>query len=80
MGTYLNINTEPEWGRRVVYIDLLVDRAYNGEEKTLDLEEFSRYADALPERLRDPLALAPGEKIYCTPEGITSTPPQSASS
>jgi Ribonuclease G/E len=80
VGTYLNINTEPEWGRRVVYIDLLVDRVYNGEEKTLDLEEFSRYADAFPERLRDPLALAPGEKMYCTPQGVTSTPPQSASS
>jgi len=81
VGTYLNINTEPEWGRRVIYIDLLVDRAYNGEqEKVLDLEEFNKYVDSFPERLRDPLGLAPREKIYCTPEGITSAPPLSASS
>jgi len=80
VGTYLNINTEPEWGRRIVYIDLLVDKAYNGEERILDLEEFNKYVEAFPGRFRDPLRLAPREKIYCTPEGVTSAPPQSASS
>ncbi|ACB39905.1 DUF402 domain-containing protein [Pyrobaculum neutrophilum] len=78
LGTYVNANTEPEWGRRVVYIDLLVDKAYgpDGVERVLDEEELQRYAHMLPERLRRPEA--PGGKI-CTPEGLTSAPPRSSS-
>jgi RNA-binding protein AU-1 len=73
VGTYVNINTEPEWGRRIIYIDLLADKAYrnDGEEKILDLDEFNKYADAFPDRLKDPLRLAPGGRPRCTSEGLT---------
>lgn len=78
LGTYVNINTDPEWGRRIIYIDLLVDKAYgpDGVERVLDADELQRYAHMLPERLRRPEA--PGGKI-CTSEGLTSALPQSSS-
>ncbi|MCX8136594.1 DUF402 domain-containing protein [Pyrobaculum aerophilum] len=71
VGTYININTTPEWGRRVIYIDLLVDKTYaGGVEKVLDVDEFEKYKEYFPQRLRNPLQLAPSGRLECTAEGL----------
>ncbi|ABP50658.1 MULTISPECIES: DUF402 domain-containing protein [Pyrobaculum] len=71
VGTYVNANTVPEWGRRVIYIDLLVDKAFDGGgERVLDLDEYEKYAEMFPQRLRDPLSRLPKTPIWCTEEGI----------
>ncbi|MEM1597666.1 MAG: DUF402 domain-containing protein [Pyrobaculum sp.] len=69
VGTYVNANSPPEWGRRIIYIDLLADKAYvGGEEKLLDVEEFEKYSHMLPQRLRE--LRWPGEKVACTERGL----------
>ena len=71
VGTYINANTVPEWGRRVIYIDLLVDKAFDGGgERVLDLEEYEKFAEMFPQRLRDPLSRLPKTPLVCTEEGI----------
>lgn len=71
VGTYINLNTEPEWGRRIYYIDLLVDKAVTQqEEKILDLEEFKKYAAFFPRRLKEPLAHEPAGRPQCTENGL----------
>ncbi|MFN3803452.1 MAG: DUF402 domain-containing protein [Pyrobaculum sp.] len=70
VGTYININTEPELGRRVIYIDLLVDKAYgpDGVEKVLDLEEYHKFRHMFPQRYKDlPM---PRGKMVCTEGGL----------
>ncbi|ABO09455.1 DUF402 domain-containing protein [Pyrobaculum calidifontis] len=80
VGTYINVNSEPEWGRRIIYIDLLVDVAYvGGEAKVLDLEEYRRYEDVFPARLRPPSGVL-SPPVACGERGIIEAPPQSASS
>jgi len=52
VGSYININSPAEIGRRIIYVDLLVDKAISAEgERVLDLEEAAAYAEYLPPAL-----------------------------
>lgn len=77
VGTYVNLNTTPEWGRYIIYIDLLADKVYgeSGAEMVLDTQELSKHVDELPERLRDPLRFAPPRRVLCTENGLVEAPP-----
>ena len=69
VGTYININTTPEWGRRIVYIDLLLDKVQaDGVERLIDTEEFEKYKDFFPTRWRSPQP--PVGKMRCTERGL----------
>lgn len=52
-GTYVNINTPPEFTKlRALYIDLLVDVVVGEEAKVLDVEELER-CEYIPRELKD---------------------------
>lgn len=71
VGSYININSPAEIGRRIIYVDLLVDKAISAEgERVLDLEEAAAYAEYFPQRYRDPRRLIPEGRRVCTEEGI----------
>lgn len=71
VGSYININSPAEIGRRVIYVDLLVDKAVSAEgERVLDLEEAAAYAEYFPRRYRNPERLIPEGRLVCTEDGI----------
>ncbi|MEL9990254.1 MAG: DUF402 domain-containing protein [Thermoproteus sp.] len=75
VGTYVNINSPVEVGRRAVYIDLLVDKVYTqGAWRLIDLEEAERYREYFPNRFKRPEELAPPDGLICTEEGLNQGP------
>ncbi|MFB6490546.1 MAG: DUF402 domain-containing protein [Thermoproteus sp. AZ2] len=77
IGDYININTPVELGRRIYYIDLLVDKAVgvSGEAKTLDLDELEKYRRYFPDRYKSAEALLPQGALRCTPDGLIEAGP-----
>ncbi len=69
VGTYININTEPEIGRKIIYIDLLIDVVYkDGVVKILDVEEHEKYKHMYPQRYRN--IEIPQKVLLCTESGL----------
>lgn len=70
-GTYININTIPEIGIKIGYIDLVIDKVIaDGNEATLDVEEYRELAPSLPGRIREAAESALGLRIRCSPNGL----------
>lgn len=76
LGTYVSANTPAEVGRRIYYVDLLVDLAApaEGEPRLLDLDELEKHRRIFPERYKKAEALLPASPPKCTAEGLDVTP------
>lgn len=74
VGTYINVNTPPEIGRRIIYVDLLLDKAIksDGEERVLDMDELEKYRGYFPKRFERVESLLPKGRLECTEEGLIS--------
>lgn len=71
IGTYVNANSPVEVGRRIIYVDLFVDKALTEEgERLLDLEEAREYAEFLPNRYKKPEELLPSGRLRCSENGL----------
>lgn len=74
VGTYINVNSPAEVGRRVLYVDLFVDKALSEEgERILDVDEAAKYAELLPDRYKRPEDLLPPGRPRCTEEGLVES-------
>ena len=71
VGTYININSPVEIGRRIIYVDLLVDKVLTQEgEKLLDVDEARKYTEFFPSRFKKPEELIPGGRPRCVEDGL----------
>lgn len=72
-GTYININTIPEIGPKIVYIDLAIDKIIvDNREFILDEEEYMELAPSLPVRIREAVEAGISLRAKCTYAGLVT--------